>query len=74
MLPIAKIVLCLWQMNEMWMCNITGMILTEEKSKYLGKILSNCHFIHLKSHMDWLGSKIGSLDSLWLKCDCLIYY
>jgi hypothetical protein len=25
----------------------------QAKTKYLGKNLSQCHFVHRKSHMDW---------------------
>jgi hypothetical protein len=29
------------------------------KPKYSGKNLSQCYFVHHKSHMDWLGSNPG---------------
>jgi hypothetical protein len=30
-----------------------------EKPKNSGKNLSQCHFVHLKSHMDWPGIEPG---------------
>jgi hypothetical protein len=33
------------------------------KPKYSGKNLSQCHFVHNKSHMDWPGIESG--PSLW---------
>jgi hypothetical protein len=37
-----------------------GMILTREKRWNRKKNLSQCHFVHYKSHMDWPGREPGS--------------
>jgi hypothetical protein len=38
-----------------------GMIYWQRKTEKLGEKLSQCHFIHRKSHMDWPGRESGSL-------------
>ena len=41
--------------------SIGEMIMTGAKPKYWGKELSQCHFVHHKSHMDWPGMEAGPL-------------
>jgi hypothetical protein len=46
--------------TDEWVWSIGGMM-SMGKSKCLEKILSQCHFVHPKSHMDWPGIKPGPL-------------
>jgi hypothetical protein len=50
------------------------MILTWEKLKYLEKNLSQCHFIHHKSHTDWPDSRRRNCTSLIMQNITTMYW
>jgi len=43
-----------WMSNEHWSCDTDS-----GKPEYLGKLLSQCNFVHHILHMDWSGIKWG---------------
>jgi hypothetical protein len=48
-------------MKEIQVWSISWYNSDSEELKYLSKNLSQCHFVHHKYHMDWLGIEPGRL-------------
>jgi hypothetical protein len=56
-LSLAKTVQSWWWMKEIWVWSLGGMIPTGENQNTQKKHLSQCYFVHQKSHTDWPGVK-----------------
>ena len=55
-LTVLSVATVLWHcqsVNELRIWNISGMIVLREKQSLQRKILSQCHFVCHKFHMDW---------------------